>query len=254
MSTAGPDPAAPPRRCPRGRTSLLIAAAALLGVAGGTAAGYGIQAERAPTPLAALSQPGLAYPAKPLPADRVPDPLPASQDRQAATGGDLRKLLLAEPKGWDTSDDPSLLDGWVGLGGYAVQFKDEGYMYEELISMDLRRVAGASWERGQREVHIRLVQFRSGTELGAVDHAESQLSYMDDSEAGAGNAGHAIKGAGIGRYYLYPVKNEPGYLPQYQARAVAQRGDVMMEINIFDTKSIAKTDIRTLAERQLGRL
>ncbi|MGP3637064.1 hypothetical protein ACTU45_27595 [Streptomyces sp. 24-1644] len=218
-----------------------------------TAVGYGIQAERAPTPLTALSQPGLAHPAKPLPADQVPDPLPASQDRQAATDGDLRKLLLAKPRGLDTLDEPTLHDGWVSLEDYALHFEDEA-MYEELVSTDLRRIAGASWERGQREVHIRLVQFRSGTELGAVDHAEGQLSYMDGSENGAGNAGDAIKGSGNGRYYLYPVKNKAGYLPLHQARAVAQRGDVMMEINIFDTKSIAKKDIRTLAERQLERL
>ncbi|MFC9248160.1 hypothetical protein ACFT7S_30300 [Streptomyces sp. NPDC057136] len=254
IPAAVPGPAAQPRPRPRGRTTLLIAAAALLGIAGGTAAGYGIQAERAPTPLTALSQPGLAHPAKPLPADRVPDPLPASQDRQVATDGDLRKLVLAKPGGWDTLEDPTLRDGWVSLDDYAMQFEDEAYMYEELVSSGLRRVAGASWERGQREVGIRLVQFRSGTELGAFDHAEGQLSYMDDSENGAGNAGHAIKGSGNGRYYLYPVRNEPGYLPLYRARAVAQRGDVMMEIDIYDTKPVAKKDIRTLAERQLERL
>ncbi|WP_328904987.1 hypothetical protein [Streptomyces sp. NBC_00234] len=251
---AAPEQATPPRPRPRGRTTLLIAAAALLGIAGGTAAGYGIQAERAPTPLAALSQPGLVHPAKPLPADQVPEPLPASQDRRAATDGDLRKVLIAKPKGWSTLDDPAVDDGWVSLDGYAMAFEDEAYMYEELLSTDLRRIAGASWERGQREVHIRLVQFRSGAELGAVDHAEGQLSYMDGSEHGAGNAGDAVKGSGNGRYYLYPVRNEPGYLPLYRARAVAQRGDVMMEIDVYDTRPVAKKDIRTLAERQLERL
>ncbi|MGW8887255.1 hypothetical protein [Streptomyces sp. NPDC055749] len=254
IPTAAPEQATPPRPRPRGRTTLLIAAAALLGIAGGTAAGYGIQAERAPTPLTALSQPGLAYPAKPLPADQAAEPLPASQDHRAVTDGDLRKVLLAKPKGWSTLDDVEVLDGWVNPGVYAEKFEDEAGMFEELLTTDLRRIAGANWERGQREVHIRLVQFRSGTELGAVDHAEGQLSYMDGTEHGAGNAGHAIKGSGNGRYYLYPVRNEAGYLPLYRARAVAQRGDVMMEIDVYDTKPVAKKDIRALAERQLERL
>ncbi|MEU8674331.1 hypothetical protein [Streptomyces sp. NPDC048560] len=260
-----PEPLAPPvipatapstarRPRPRGRTTLLIAAAALLGIAGGTAAGYGIQAERAPTPLTALSQPDLAYPAKPLPADKTPDPLPVSQDRQVRTDGDLRKLLIAKPAGLREVEDTWFSDGWASLEDYAHDFKDEAYMYEELASSDLRRVAGATWERGDREVNVWLIQFRSGTERGAVDHAEGQMSYMGNSKNGAGNAGNALKGSGNGRYYLYKVRNEPGYLPLYRARAVAQRGDVMVEINIFDSKPIAKKDIRTLAERQLERL
>ncbi|MFJ3701642.1 MULTISPECIES: hypothetical protein [Streptomyces] len=245
-------PAARPR--PRGGTALLIAAAALIGISGGTAVGYGIQAERPPTPLPALSQAELAYPAKALPADKVPAPLPASQDRQVKTDGDLRKLLLPEPKGFQKSDDLWLQDGWMDLADDARLFEDEAYMYEELLGADFRRAAGASWEKGNRVVNVTLVQFRSGDQLGAVGHAESQLSYMGESDIGAGNEGDPIKGSGNGRYYLYKVHNEAGYLPMYRARAVAQRGDVMMEINLFDTKPLGKKDIRSMAERQLGLL
>ncbi|MFF1500664.1 hypothetical protein ACFVZR_12440 [Streptomyces sp. NPDC058316] len=112
--------AAPVAKGPRGRTALLIAAAAVLGIAGGTAVGYDVQAGRAPTPLPALAQPDLAYPAKALPADKAPDPLPASQDRQVRTDGDLRKLLADRPAGW--SEDkavPGLRDGWLGVDEYA---------------------------------------------------------------------------------------------------------------------------------------
>ncbi|MFD5430226.1 hypothetical protein ACFWI9_33130, partial [Streptomyces sp. NPDC127084] len=83
----------------RGRTALLIAVAAVVGIAGGTAVGYGVQAEHEPTPLPVLSQAGLTYPAKPLAASAQPVPLSAAEDHQVKTGGDLRKLLLSKPSG-----------------------------------------------------------------------------------------------------------------------------------------------------------
>lgn len=240
---------------PRGRTTLLIAAAAVLGIAGGTAVGYGVQADRAPTPLPALSQPNLAYPARALPADKVPDPLPVSQDRQLKTDGDLRELLVSKPSGMRNARFPLPTKGWMSLDAYAREFKSEDYMFESLAEADIRRIAAANWSQGQyRDVGIRLVQFRSGAELGASDHANDQLSYMPYAKDGAGNEGDPIKGSGNGRYFLYKVVNKPGYLPVYQARAIAQRGDVMFDINIFDTTPISKKDIRTLAERQLERL
>ncbi|MFB9578534.1 hypothetical protein [Streptomyces yanii] len=255
---AGPEPGpvpAPVKPRPRGRTTLLIAAAAVLGIAGGTAVGYGVQADRAPTPLPALSQPNLAYPVKALPTDKVPDPLPVSQDRQRKTDGDLRELLVGKPSGARDARFPFPTKGWMSLDAYAREFKSEDYMFETLAEADVRRIAAANWSQGQyRDVGIRLVQFRSGAELGASDHANDQLGYMPYAKDGAGNEGDPIKGSGNGRYFLYKAVNKPGYLPVYQARAIAQRGDVMFDINIFDTAPISKKDIRTLAERQLERL
>lgn len=241
---------------PRGRTALLIAAAALLGIAGGTAVGYGIQAERPPTPLPALSQSDLAYPAKALPAGKVPAALPASQDRQVRTSGDLRKLLIDRPAGWsDNKAENGLSDGWLSVDSYARAFGVPDFMFTYLLERDVRRIAGASWKKGaHREATVQLVQFGPGTETGAVDHAESQTWYMPETERGAGNEGDPVRGSGNGRYYLYDVVREPGYLPSYRARAVIQRGDIMIEINIVDTEPISKKDIRTLAERQLERL
>ncbi|MGW3826817.1 hypothetical protein ACWEAF_32080 [Streptomyces sp. NPDC005071] len=248
-------PATPGKPRPRGRTTLLIAAAAVLGIAGGTAVGYGVQADRAPTPLPALSQPNLAYPAKALPADKVPDPLPVSQDRQRKTEGDLRELLVSKPSGARNARFPFSTKGWRSLDAYVREFKSEDFMFETLAEADIRRIAAANWLQGQyRGVGIRLVQFRSGAELGASDHANDQLAYMPYAKEGAGNAGDPIKGSGNGRYFLYKAVNKPGYLPVYQARAIAQRGDVMLDITIFDTAPISKKDIRTLAERQLERL
>lgn len=246
----------PAKRRPRGRTTLIIAAAAVLGIAAGTAVGYGVQADRAPTPLTALSQPDLAYPAKSLPADQVPDPLPASQDRQVRTDGDLRKLLVPRPAGWsDNEDVMPVQDGWMEVEDYALGFKDEAYMYGNFLAADIRRIAATSWKKGAHRVAgVRLVQFRSGVDSSAADHAEDQRGYMPEDENGAGNEGDALKGGGSGRYYLYKVDRKAGYMPQYRARAIFHHGDVMVDINMFDTVPISKKDIRTLAERQLERL
>ncbi|MFC8591058.1 hypothetical protein [Streptomyces atroolivaceus] len=256
ISEAPAPPPTPARPRPRGRTALLIAAAALLGVSGGTAVGYGIQAQRPPTPLPALSQTELAYPAKALPADKTPAPLPASQDRRVRTDGDLRKLLVDRPAGWSDDEEADWLDdGWMTVGSLAREFKNEAHMFEYFIESDVRRIAGAAWRKGEhREAEIRLVQFSSGVDTAAADFADGQRSYMSASENGAGNEGDAVEGSGSGRYYVYGVERKPGYEPFYRARAVMHRGDIMIEINLYDTRPISKKDIRTLAERQLERV
>ncbi|MFJ8858759.1 hypothetical protein ACIRD8_10010 [Streptomyces sp. NPDC102451] len=248
-------PAASVRPRPRGRTTLLIAAAALLGISGGTAIGYGIQAQRPPSQLPALSQTELAYPAKPLPADKVPAPLPASQDHQVATDGDLRKLIIDRPAGWSENKDADWLDdGWMSVGDLARDFTHDDSTYEYFLESDIRRIAGASWKKGaHREAAIRLVQFSSGADTAAAGFADGQRSYMPEAR-GAGNEGDAVKGSGEGRYYVYGVDRKPGYLPFYRARAVMHRGDIMIEVNLYDNRPISKKDIRTLAERQLERV
>ncbi|MGY1452414.1 hypothetical protein [Streptomyces sp. SS8] len=243
-----------PRRH-RGRTALLLACAALLGAVGGLAGGYTVQADRAPTPLPPLSQAKLSYPQKPLPEDEAPEPLTAEEDRRVRTDGDLRKLLLDRPKGAREAEMPSESDGWLSLSGYAGNFKDPGRMFTYLADENLRRVATAAWRPStRRTVSVRLVQFREERRRSARDHTGNQQSYMSSSGY-AGNEGSALKGSGDGRYYVFDRPDrKPGYLPMYRARALAQRGDIMMDIWIYDAKPIAERDIRSLAERQLERL
>ncbi len=108
-------PASRPRR--RGRTTLLIAVAAVLGVVAGTCTGFLVQANRAPDALPSLSQATLTQ-AKGL----TSEPLSAAQDRRVKVDGDLRKLLLKRPSGARDADYTTGEDGWLDLAGYAEMY------------------------------------------------------------------------------------------------------------------------------------
>ncbi|MFJ5834786.1 hypothetical protein [Streptomyces sp. NPDC093089] len=230
------------------RTVGLIAVAAVLGLVGGTAVGYRVQADRDPTPLPALNQVGLAYPAEPLPKGEEPEPLSAKEDLQSKAQGDLRKLLVPRPAGAKTRGE----DGWVPLSVYASDYlRPEAAMGFQL-RQGIRRIASRSWRSGEdRQVTVNLLQYRPGPQIGALEFVEDQLSYARED---SGNPGEELKGSGNGRYFVYEVRREAGFLDVYEARAFAQRGDIAIEIFMFDTRKIAEKDIRSLAERQLERL
>lgn len=248
-----PEPAAgEPQRRPRGRTPLIIASAALLGIVAGVATGYTVQAERPPTPLPPLSQAALSYPDEHLPAGKHQ---PGPHDRALKTDGDLRKLLIEKPKGARTPlADPSP-DGWVPLSTYVREYEHPDAVFRDFASWDIRRVAGADWETGRyREVSIRLVQFHDHLEANARVHAAGQQTYMSGEEY-AGANGHPLRGPGDGLYWVDEApRRTPGYLPAYDNRAIASRGDIMMDIQVYDVRPVDEEDIRELAERQWGRL
>lgn len=244
---------APPVIRPRRRvlrTVGLIAVAAVLGLVGGTAVGYGIQADREPTPLPPLNQPGLAYPAKPLPKGQEPEPLSAAEDHQAKAQGDLRKLLLPRPAGARADGE----DGWQSLDAYADGFTRPEARLEAELDSGIRRIATRAWLVGEyKSVQIDLVQYRSNSMLGAREHVMQQ-QRIAIGETKSGSLGVAVKGSSEGRYFIYPVRREAGYLDAYEARAFIQRGDIAITILMYDTHKIAESEIRSLAERQLGRL
>lgn len=248
------DPVAPavavrPRR--RGlRTVGLIAVAAVIGLVGGTAVGYGIQAEREPTALPPLNQPGLAYPAKPLPKGQEPDPLSAAEDHQAKAQGDLRKLLLPKPASARIDGQ----DGWEALDTYADDFTRPAGALEFELDADIRRIATRAWRVGPyKRVEITLGQYRSSAGMGASEYVLNQ-QRIAISEGRSDSLGHAVKGSTNGRYFVYPVRRQAGYLDAYDARAFIQHGDIAVTIIVYDTKKIPESEIRSLAERQLGRL
>ncbi|MEV7414657.1 hypothetical protein [Streptomyces sp. NPDC089919] len=239
----------PPRR--RGRTTALIAAAAVLGALAGTATGYAVQYDREPTPLPPLAQPGLRH-AAPKPATAATTFRSVNANRWHKTEGDLRELLVPAPKGATKSRS-----GYEPVPVFAAEFFDHpGPMLKKVLAADLRRVAESEWaENDRRYVHIRLLQFRDYRE--AEHFQESQSEYMADEDH-AHTLGSPIPGvpADNGLAWVFAeADTKPGYLPYRWARAIARRGDVVMDLWVGDNRgSIPQRDVISLAKRQLERL
>ncbi|OON78848.1 hypothetical protein B1H18_15945 [Streptomyces tsukubensis] len=155
-------------RRPRGRTATILACAALLGIAGGLAAGYRIQAERPPTPLPAL--------AAPLPVHAVRSageagraPVTLKEERALRMEGDLRKLLLKPSGGDHETLEPTIeggvpaVDNWLSPIDFAREFVYDDGMFEALTRAGIRRVAATDRAGGDRHTAIRLAQFWPGT-------------------------------------------------------------------------------------------
>ena len=162
-------------------------------------------------------------------------------------GGDLRKLLIKRPKGTKVPDWEPGEDGWLNMADYADQLENSGREFGDLVKSEYRRAAGTSWLVGSNQsVEIRLVQYRQEESLGASD----RVSWWNTDDTSS----WPIPGAGDGMVYLFKVERKAGYLPLYKAQASASRGDIAMEIWIYDTKPIPKSKIMDLAKRQMERL
>jgi hypothetical protein len=247
VAQIAPDTPTAPAPARRGRTALLIAGAALLGLVAGTCTGYLIQADREPTKLPPLSQPRLAQSK-----GKAPEPLSAAQDRQVKVDGDLRKLLLKKPAGTKTLDWIAG-DGWMNLAEFADTYEKPGDMFNRLITDEFRRAAITGWQAdGNQTVEIRLVQYRQNESLEAADSSDNNQYWADrkpDTDS------WTIPGTETGTAYVHHrPDSEAGYLPMYSAEAHAYRGDVAMELWIYDTKPITKTRVMDLAKRQMERL
>ncbi|MEU0339180.1 hypothetical protein ABZ092_09390 [Streptomyces bobili] len=235
-----------PRR--RGRTTLLIAAAVVLGVVAGTCTGYLVQADREPTKLPSLSQPVLAQAKGP-----GPEPLSAAQDRKLRTDGDLRKLLVKKPKGAKEAEWLEGMDGWMDMANYADLYEEPGDVFPALVGDEFRRAAVTGWAEGESyTVEIRLVQFRQEETLQADDYSDNNQYWADDEDA---TDSWGLPGTEDGMVYVHrEPETEPGYVPVYSAEAHAWRGDITMEIWVSGTKAIPKKKIMDLARRQMERL
>ncbi|MGW2821557.1 hypothetical protein ACWC24_11200 [Streptomyces sp. NPDC001443] len=241
------DAAAPPRPRRRGRTALLIAGAAVLGLVAGTCGGYLVQADREPTKLPSLSQPTL-----PQGRGDGPEPLSAAQDHQVKTDGDLRKLLLKTPRGAKKAEWISD-DGWIDLAAYADRFTKPRLAFPDVVGKEFRRAADTGWQVGKTySVEIELVQFRQVDSLGAEDSSDDGQYWADKEDH---SHSWSIPGTGDGMAYVHDrAETKPGYLPLYSAEAHAWRGDIAMEIWIYDSKPIPKKTIMDLAKRQMEQL
>ncbi|MFD4558515.1 hypothetical protein ACFWP5_30085 [Streptomyces sp. NPDC058469] len=236
-----PEPVSEARPRRRGRTTLLIAVAAVLGVVAGTCTGFLVQADRAPDKLPSLSQPTLTQAKGP-----APEPLSAAQDRQVKVDGDLRKLLLKKPSGARAATYPLGNDGWLDLAEYAEMFTtpDDAFGYQ--VEKEFRRAAVTQWREGTRDVEVLLEQYRQEVGLGASDTATDSFYW---AERKSHTSSWAIPGTGDGMAYVHGASDG-----EYSAEAHAWRGDVALEIWIYDTKPIPKKKIMDLAEQQMERL
>lgn len=226
----------------RGRTPLLIAGGAVLGVVAGLCTGYTVQAGRAPTPLPPLSQPVLAQ-AK----GKAPAPLSAAQDRKAASDGDLRNMLLKRPAGASDVDRPAGHDGWLPMSEYAEYYTEPDEEFRNLLSEEFRRAAVADWREGSLGVTIRLVQFRDERVVASQGALESAERWATKE------AGHsaAILGSGNGRVYTGGDLDSGG---RHRAEAFARRGNVFMELWLDSDEPIAAQKALDLAQRQWERM
>ncbi|MCT2592833.1 hypothetical protein LHJ74_23455 [Streptomyces sp. N2-109] len=241
----------PPRRrsARRRRTALLLAPAALLGIVAGLASGYTVQADRAPTALPPLSQEKLSYPAKPAAKDAV-KPLSAKEDHRVKTDGDLRKLLLKKPSGAHSKTVAASVDGWVNIGDHGIFGPVTAEGFSRDVRSGMRRIATDGWTTGGRTVRIDLTQYRNVKGLSTVTHVLTAQENSYSNWPGHESFGSPMKRSGGGRYYVYEPQNGTASSPDVVATAIAWRGDIVMEITVFDTAPMSEKEIGRLAERQ----
>ncbi|MFD6887344.1 hypothetical protein [Streptomyces sp. NPDC059957] len=242
-------PATP--RVRRGRRAvLLIAGAAVLGVLAGTITGYAIQYDREPTPLAPLAQAELVDP-KALAPDDATTNKTINANRWHKTDDDLAKLLIEAPGGAKTE-----AAGYEPIEYFATFFKKPDSQLEYLAEQDIRRIAAVSWAVNDTTfVYVRLIQFNERS--GADSYQTGQSRYMPEAEY-AGNSGVLIPGlpSDLGRVWVDSKADEkPGYLPMRGARAIARRGDIVLDIHYTNNRGkVSESDVVDLAKRQLERL
>ncbi|WP_251056861.1 hypothetical protein [Streptomyces sp. ISL-94] len=240
--------AAPRRR--RGRTTLLIAGAAVLGVLAGTVTGYAVQYHREPTPLAPLAQQKLVTP-KALAPDDATTNKTINANRWHKTDDDLSKLLIEAPGGAKVAGA-----GYESLDFYSAAFEEPDRAFRFLANGNVRRLASTAWVVDDRVfVDVHLVQFNDFKE--ADDYQKGQAAYMPGKKY-AGNDGVTIPGvpSGLGHVWVdSELDEEPGYYPVRQGRAIARRGDIVMEIFYVENRGkVSESDVIDLAKRQLERL
>ncbi|EFL16539.1 hypothetical protein [Streptomyces sp. C] len=243
-------PTRAPRRRGRGRTTLLIAAALVLGAVAGTVTGYAVQYQRPPTALPPLAQQKLDTP-KALAPDDATTAKSINANRWHKTDGDLTELLIEAPAGAKVEES-----GYDTLDSFATRFDRSDAALRSFAKDGFRRAATTLWMTDDVLVEVRLVQFRDFS--GANGYQKSQSAYMDNKEY-AGNDGVAIPGvpADLGHVWVASeIREKPGYLPIREGRALVRRGDIVLDLFYVDRRGrrFAESDVIDLAKRQLERL
>jgi hypothetical protein len=240
----GPEPG-PYKPWRRGRTTTLIAGAAVLGVLAGGGLGYRVQSDRAATPLPPLTGPVLAQPKG---TGRAAPVLPASQDQGAIYSGDLLALLVPAPKGAEEVNR-----SWVSLLDYADGYTRPAGAFEEFAGNHFQRSAQAEWTAEHEvRVDVHLTQFRDDdTPYAPTFFLDQQENLDNDPQYGSS---HAVPGLDSAYVWGSAKPAEAGYLPVYYGAGEAQIGDIDVEVGVQSLHPVKPSAVMSVIEKQLERL
>ncbi|MEW2348855.1 hypothetical protein AB0904_14400 [Streptomyces sp. NPDC006684] len=253
-------PAAPGSRRPRGATTLLLVAAAVLGLGGGTAYGYHVQADRHPKPLPPLAQSGLSYPKKALPADAKGSrpPLEENQDHQLVYRGGLDRLLLPLPKGWRQQEEGERTYGSAfrrtgDLLQYELEGDGSGWTLQSELVAGISRIAGDDWSGpGELSATIRLVDYAAGPNAEARAAVKSSFDWV---RSYSGFRDLKIRTGPPGTHaYFWKSPPRAGYAQQWGGRVIGSRGSVHFEMTFWDDKPLDQKMVLGFAKKQWERV
>ncbi|MFF8271890.1 hypothetical protein ACF059_31620 [Streptomyces sp. NPDC016562] len=242
-------PAEAPRRR-RGRTTLLIAGMAVLGVLAGTVTGYAVQYHREPTALPPLAQQKMAGP-KPAAVNDATSRRSINAARWHKADEDLAKKLLDLPGGAQDS-----FSGPVSTDAFSAEYFLEPSQAVGSLIREAKCLATARWSENDRNyIEIHLLQFRDRG--GADDFYTEIVQYMPQKDH-AGNTGKDLPGAPADFGHLWidsKAQEKAGYHPVRQGRAVVRRGDIVMSIEYTNNRGeVDEKALVELAQRQMERL
>ncbi|MFJ3220584.1 hypothetical protein ACIPLC_32255 [Kitasatospora sp. NPDC086801] len=238
LLSAGPERA--PRTPRRPRPVLLAVSGLVLGALVGGGVGYAVQAQRPATPLPPIQVARPSYPAVAV----DPTAFAAQQPKPLAIDGDLLKLLVSAPDGsaaWgDFPDKPS----WLSVGELADRGASAASDFKDLNARGFRRAAEVDWKKDDARYRVSLIQY-------APDHAGEAAKHT-----AAVHLGEAFADGANGGYRVYA---EPDHWADsadqfYYGHALAQRGTVVMVVEVFGTKPVNPDVVKDLAKQQWERL
>ncbi|GAA2809214.1 hypothetical protein GCM10010441_37230 [Kitasatospora paracochleata] len=231
-----------PRR--RLSTPRLLLAAVLLGPLVGAGVGYAIQAARPATPLPAIAAVKLGYPA-----ERIdPAALAAAGPQPLNIDGDLRDLLVKVPDGAKDISEEDGHDHWMSAADMAETVGDGDQVFRLLLEKGFRRTAVVGWDSGGTKYRVQLIQY-------FPDHADNAISQAKDGP-GANASLSKIPGNPDGTVTVFSKADHYAESTEefWFGEAIARRGDVVMDIEVFAPSQVDKAQLEDLAKRQWERL
>lgn len=239
-----------PARRKRPHLVLRCLIAVVAGAVIGAGAGYGVQAQRPPTPLPPLAQPQPKQPR--LSAGATLPPLPASQDEQVAFDTNLAGFLLPLPKGAKdiTAEFGGTMPTFLDYSENAYSGPSGGFNF--LNSARVMSISQRSWL--QNHVQVWDVLFRYSDALG-TSQASSEVNQ--DAINAAPEEGEPITTSmtnwGEGSIAVYPHPHASAH-GDYQGFAAASHGDIEMYIVVDSDRPVTTSLMENLGNEQWGRL